>query len=64
MTTTRYFEVKVTGCIECKFQMEGDRCYKICSMDIGKSTQTFEENEYELTPICPMWNETKESETK
>lgn len=61
MTTTRYFEVKVENCQTCPNNDEGVAC------DIAPFKQwkkVFNENKDQLTDSCPMWNETKESETK
>lgn len=62
---TRYFEVKVTGCCECACR-SGDRCYHY-SMNLKSNylcEKVYAENKDKLTDSCPMWNETKESETK
>ena len=67
MTTTRYFEVKVTKCGECK---EANQHYEICTYGLidtehahRRASQRFSENCKKLTDSCPMWNKTKESET-
>lgn len=65
MTTTRYFDLKVTGCCECPCR-RGDICYHY-KMNLKPNSlceKTYEENKDQLTPSCPMWNETKESEIK
>lgn len=65
MTTTRYFEVKVTGCADCPFaDNAGERdClhdYKTAAL----AKTRWDENILAITTSCPMWNETKESETQ
>ena len=65
MTTTRYFEVKVTGCKNCPYRC-GDMCYhyKMDIKPVSLCEKVYEEKTHQLTPSCPMWNEIKESETK
>ena len=67
MTTTRYFEVKVTGCNNCP-EPYYDPNYGVygCGYNdaIGKEFKTFKQNQNTITPSCPMWDMTKESETK
>ena len=67
MTTTRYFEVRVTGCKNCHLS---DCDMEVCLHGIvftehqnRRASQRFSENFKALTPSCPMWEQTKESET-
>lgn len=58
----KYFEIKVTNCTECKHRFGAYCCHDpIC---LRKSPEQrgiiFDENCQELTPSCPMWQETKE----
>jgi hypothetical protein len=67
MTTTRYFEVKVTGCNSCpKKNIKYDCCD--VDFDVGaaylKYHEIFKQNKDQLTDSCPMWEQSKESETK
>lgn len=71
MTTTRYFEVKVTGCKNChECYSTYDETWGVTSYSCGhanadvKDKILFQQNKDQLTPTCPMWNETEESETQ
>lgn len=65
---TRYFEVKVTNCGNCQradFSGFGE-CNEEYerTANFADSHRVFTENRNQLTPSCPMWDKTKESETK
>lgn len=67
MTTTRNFEVRVTGCKNCPhFADEFGACFKQRTIGYGtkKERKLVSENYDKLTDSCPMWEQTKESETK
>ena len=65
MTTTRYFEVKVRSCSECPFADNADQMDCLHDFKTAALASTrWIENVQRITPSCPMWNQTKESETK
>lgn len=71
MTTTRYFEVKVTGCMNCPNKAQAHYWGSVCGLKYRTIADTaqaanliYKQNKDQLTLSCPMWNETKESETK
>jgi radical SAM superfamily enzyme len=67
--TTRVFTVEVTGCMNCPNKLF-DAGYRIfyCTNHPDKYSHKrydlYQQNKDQLTDSCPMWNETKESETK
>lgn len=68
MTPTRYFEVKVTGCMNCPSYEWGTYNDTICSEWCGESDSEswhlIRDNKDQLTDSCPMAAQHKESETK
>lgn len=65
MTTTRYFPIKVTGCKDCPYKKhEFTVSYCDLVMPQDKCFELYKQNFKKLTDSCPMWSETKESETK
>lgn len=74
MTTTRYFEVKVIkkihSCKACPHSPIFNRlltgCGKVAYNELSdvRPIDIYRQNYDQLTDSCPMWNETKESETK
>ena len=53
----KYFEIKVINCTECPNKGE----YQECDLaPFKKWEEVYEENKDQLTPSCPMWQETKE----
>lgn len=57
----RYFEVKVTGCNNCPYSEFSYGSWVCTHGNVGIETmKTYDENDQQLTPSCPMWNETKE----
>ena len=68
MTTTRYFEVKVTGCKDCPIaNLNAGCCTKNPAIDHESyvaAYRIYQQNLDQLTDSCPMWEQTKESETK
>lgn len=59
---TRYFEVKVTGCRTCVYASTKIDICKLASL--FKWGVVYQQNKDQLTDSCPMWEQTKESETK
>ena len=59
----RYFEVKVTSCDNCPRRVSF-RCFHpdLWQQSIEHQDATYFANRFNLTPSCPMWNETKEQE--
>jgi hypothetical protein len=58
--TTRIFTVEVTGCMDCPFHRDEsiDSVARCIRVHVGQ-VQLARENEYAITPTCPMWNEAK-----
>lgn len=65
---SRYFEVMVTGCNNCpshEWRTYNDTvCGEWCGESDNESWHLIRDNKYAITPSCPMWEQTKESETK
>ena len=66
----RYFEVKVTGCKNCPNKSQADYWGGVCGLKYRTITDTsqvansiYKQNKDQLTNTCPMFNQTKESET-
>ena len=59
---SRYFEVKVTECGNCPepYYDEAYSAYGCGHNDaISKEFKMFKQNKDQLTPSCPMWEQTK-----
>ena len=54
----RYFEVKVHFCMDCPNHNDTSRSCNIAPY--AQWSKVAAENQYRLTPSCPMWNESKE----
>ena len=57
MSTTRYFEVKVTGCKNCQKAQRKDMqsTIKVCSDSLYfEAEKIHEQNKDQLTNTCPM----------
>lgn len=59
---TRYFELKVEKCKGCIYAAKKIDVCKLASL--FKWGIVYQQNKDQLTPSCPMWNETKESEAQ
>lgn len=64
MTTTRYFEVKVTGCKDCPYADTENRLCLERDFSWNQGRDAFMKNKDQLTDSCPMAAQHKESETK
>jgi len=57
----RYFEIKVTACGDCPYSnLEHGWCDVEDNGGQPYTMRLCRENSDQLTPSCPMWNETKE----
>jgi hypothetical protein len=65
---TRVFTVEVTGCKNCpSANPNAHCCTKNPAIDHESyvaAYRIYQQNKDQLTPSCPMWDKTKESEIK
>jgi hypothetical protein len=62
MTTIRYFEIKVTNCMDCPY---ADPIWQQCKQaPRDYAGAWYDANRYELNTLCPMSKEHKDEESK